>query len=200
MKLYWTVALLKAWSHFSQDNLGSFISITIKKQQFEVQKNPKTIQNKTSCSVNSKTRTWSLPDTVFLKGKLMILYREARAATWILAVVEWWSEAESTTSKVQTIVNCQRRSERESVEAWPSTGRSLQDISDMPLWLLKCSLNIHLEVSLIGKQRACVQCVAALGGARLEGKVIENEGWDCTSFSVQRRLCSHITKKKKKKM
>lgn len=28
----------------------------------------------------------------------------------------------------------------------------------------------------------------------IEGKVIENEGWDWTSFLGQRRLCSHVTK------
>lgn len=43
----------------------------------------------------------------------------------------------------------QRRSG--STEAWPSTGRSLQDISDMPLSLLKRSLNFHLEVSSVGR-------------------------------------------------
>lgn len=73
----------------------------------------------------------------------------------------------STFSKVQTIVRqlsepwCK---ETASIEAWPSTGRSLQDISDMPLWLLQCSLNIHLEVLLIRQTR----CNAAGGGAGLK--------------------------------
>lgn len=100
-----------------------------------------------------KTRIISLPDTVFLRGKVIVLYREAgkKAASGTLAVVER-SRVLSTSSKVQTIVNCQRRSGGESIEAWPSTGRSLQDISDMPLRLRKkCSLNIHLEVLRIGK-------------------------------------------------
>lgn len=81
-----------------------------------------------------KTRIISLPDTVFLRGKVIILDREAGAKNQRVEQLQSWSsEALSTSSKVQTIVNCQRRSEGKSIEAWPSTGKSLQDISDMPL-------------------------------------------------------------------
>lgn len=74
--------------------------------------------------------------------------------------------------------NCQRRSGRESAEAWPSTGRSLQDISDMPLWLLKRSLNIHLEVSLIRQNTG----VCSLYRSARRGRIAEK--WSKMSAEI----------------
>lgn len=126
-------------------------------------------------SITKKNRTTSLPDTVFLRGKVIILYRESKKSSdWDTCSREAvkWSRMLSTGSKVQTIVNCQRRSGREkSTEAWPSTGRSLQDISDMPLWLRKMLIK-HSFRGLADRQNAGRVFHVALrsAGARLRGK------------------------------
>lgn len=149
-----------------------------------------------------KNKDISIPETDFLKGKVMILYSEARAATGYL--LSLGSEVEASclrSAKFKPLSdNCQRRSGRESIEAWPSTGRSLQqDISDMPLWLLKCSLNIHLEVLLIRQTRACVHCIAALGGAGLKKSDRKCSlrfyfllGAEKTLLSYYKKLCKMI--------
>lgn len=119
-----------------------------------------------------KFKNTSLPETDFLKGKVMILYREARSRELdTCSPFRQWSEGEQST--ISKSSNHSQTTIRGVVEEKASRRghqqeESLQDISDMPLWLLKCSLNIHLEVLLIRQTRACVLCTAALVGARLK--------------------------------
>lgn len=121
-----------------------------------------------------------LPDTDFLKGKVMIVYSESKAVARILAVLGWWSEGESSTfSKVQARQLSEAYSGGESIKAWPSTGRSKL--------LIKHSFRGLVDPANTG---VC----PVYGGVRLKKKVIENAAWHWTSFLVQGRLCSHITK------
>lgn len=129
----------------------------------------------------------------------MALAREAEtnSASGTVAVVKQWSVVYKQQSS--NIVNCQRRSGGKSIEAWPSTGRSLQDISDMPLWLWKKkrSLNINLEVWRIGKHGRVFHVMLRMhAGGRTAEAVIESDDWDRASFMLQRRLCSRVTEKK----
>lgn len=155
--------------------------------------------------MSKKNRTTSLPDTVFLRGKDIILYREAKkAATGTLAVVKQWSGAEcclqaakfkplSTVSGVVEEKKAPRRGHQQE-DHYRTLATCHYDFGKM---LIK-----HSFRGLADRQNAGRVFHVALrsAGARLRGKWSKVTARACTSFMVQRRLCSHVTEEEKKTM
>lgn len=140
---------------------------------------------------NPKANQIPLPEADFLKGKVIFPSQQSQkrvSASNCLESSRAKVERKATgtgLSKLQSIVRkkkCPRRSGAESIEAWPSTGRSLKNISDPPLKRLRSSLNKHLVV-LLGAADTVVCCSDRLatkcGGSEKRGG--NERKWEATT-------------------